>query len=194
MAKKVEMRLVNNSLKKNNTFKSEMRKKIVNKVNASKNTLINQFNSHPVTKEINEGPTSPNYSGTLGGYGNLFSFIGFPFSSRPTSVVENLLRTIKTGKIVTTRSSRNLIKVEVGIDMPSKERFYQATPLPFESGRSWLYGIETGISGFGNYFYKRWKTSRSTTAIQTEKKIRRGSFKNTSYFSSMLVAFSKRIR
>ena len=45
----------------------------------------------------------------------------------------------------------------------------QATPLPFESGRSWLYGIETGISGFGNYMYKKWKTSRSTKAYTNRK-------------------------
>ena len=39
--------------------------------------LIKQFESHPVTKEISGGSSSSNVSGTLGGYGNLFSFIGF---------------------------------------------------------------------------------------------------------------------
>lgn len=194
MAKKVSMRLVNRNLSNNRVFKSEMRKKILTTVDTSKRLLIQEFDAHPVTKEIDAGPTSSNSSGTLGGYGNLFSFIGFPFSSRPTQIVRDLLRTIKTGDIEKTRSSANAVNVEVKINMPTKEAFAAATPLPFEGGRSWLYGIETGISGFGNYFFKKWKQSRSGAAFQNKKRIRSGGFKNTSYFSSMLVAFTKRIR
>ena len=68
------------------------------------------------------------------------------------------------------------------------------TPLPFENGRSWLYGIESGISGFGAYMYKKWKTSRSGHGIQVDKKLRSGSFRNTQYFSNMLLKFVTRIR
>ncbi len=194
MAKKVSMRLVNKRLANNRVLKSEMRKKILTTVDTSKRLLIQEFDAHPVTKEIDGGPTSPNSSGTLGGYGNLFSFIGFPFSSRPTQRVRDLLRTIKTGNVEKTRSSAASVNVEIKINMPTKEDFAVATPLPFESGRSWLYGIETGISGFGNYFFKKWQQSRSGAAFQNKKRIRSGGFKNTSYFSSMLVAFTKRIR
>lgn len=194
MAKKVSMKLVNGALSKNTVFKSEMRKKILRTVETSKQMLIQEFASHPVTQEIEGGPTNSNLSGTLGGYGNLFSFIGFPFSTRPTQVVRDLLRSIQTGKVRRTRSSAASVNVEINVNMPTKEDFVAATPFPFESGRSWLYGIETGISGFGSYFFKKWKNSRSSTAFQNKKKIRSGGFKNTSYFSSMLVAFTKRIR
>ena len=37
--------------------------------------LVDEFVNHPVTKEIEGGVTASNQSGTLGGYGNLFSFI-----------------------------------------------------------------------------------------------------------------------
>ena len=42
-----------------------------------KRETINEFLRHPVTKEIEAGPTAQNISGTLDGYGNLFSYIGF---------------------------------------------------------------------------------------------------------------------
>ncbi len=195
MGKKVDMRLVNKKLSLNKVFKSEMRKKVISTFESSKSKLINEFNSHPVTAKIKGGPSAGNLSGTLNGTGNLFTFIGFVFGSQPTEIVNRMLREkIKLGKIKSTNASRSRVKVNVDINMPTKEAFYAATPLPFESGRSWLYGIETGISGFGSYMYKRWKTSRSTKGIQTKKPIRGGSFKNTSYFSSMLLAFTKRIR
>jgi hypothetical protein len=162
---------------------------------SSKNKLINEFKSHPVTTEIAGGTTARNTSGTLGGYGNLFTFIGFVFGSSPTQIVEKMLRNqINLGKVKKARSQRKNVTVSVELEIPSKEAFAIATPLPFESGRSWLYGIETGISGFGNYMYKKWKTSRSGRGIETNRKIRDGRFKNTSYFSSMLLAFTKRIR
>jgi hypothetical protein len=195
MAKRLDMKSVNKTLSRNKVFKTEMRKKVIKPFESSKNKLIKDFKSHPVTKEIEGGPSAGNSSGTLGGYGNLFTFIGFVFGSSPTQVVERMLRgQVNLGKVKKSRFQRKNVTVNVQLDVPSKEQFAVATPLPFESGRSWLYGIETGISGFGNYMYKKWQTSRSGMGIETKKKIRGGRFKNTSYFSSMLLAFTKRIR
>ena len=172
-----------------------MRKKVIKTFESSKQRLVNDFKNHPVTREIQAGPTAQNLSGTLGGYGNLFTFIGFVFGTNPTHVVENMLRNnVKLGQIKKTSISKNTVRVSVDIDMPSKTAFFAATPLPFGGGKSWLYGIESGISGFGNYMFKKWKTSRSGRGFETKKKIRGGSFKNTSYFSSMLLDFTKRIR
>jgi hypothetical protein len=194
MAKRINMSTFNKKLSTNRAFKSELRKKASEKIESSKALLLSDFNSHPVTKEIEGGASSANISGTLGGYGNLYTFIGFAFGNRPTSVVKSLLATIKAGKVKKSRSTRNRASVEVEIQIPTKEAFYKATPLPFESGRSWLYGIESGISGFGSYFYKKWQGSRSGNAFQADKKVRGGGFRNTSYFSGMLLAFTKRIR
>ena len=38
--------------------------------------LLNAFEDHPVTQEIQGGPRGANMSMALGGYGNLFSFLG----------------------------------------------------------------------------------------------------------------------
>ena len=52
-------------------------KRIVNsEFNKIKEDLLREFNNHPVTKEIESGVDSLNSSGTLGGVGNLFTFIG----------------------------------------------------------------------------------------------------------------------
>ena len=59
---------------------------IVNpKIEESKQKLIQNFISHPVSSEISSGPNSSNISGTLGGYGNLFSFIGFNSGDDPVN-------------------------------------------------------------------------------------------------------------
>tara|TARA_R100000008_G_scaffold86268_1_gene78648 strand:- start:735 stop:1325 length:591 start_codon:yes stop_codon:yes gene_type:complete len=192
--KRIDMRVLNKNLSFNRTFKKEMRQRVEKTFDRSKQLLLQDFKSHPVTREIAGGTGANNVSGTLGGYGNLFTFIGFPFGSTPIETVEALLRSIKLGKVKNTTTSRRKVTVNVDIEMPTKQQFASATPLPFENGRSWLYGIETGISGFGSYMYKKWKTSRSGEGIQTKKKIRSGGFRNTSYFSSMLLAFTKRIR
>ena len=46
------------------------------RVEKSKQEMESDFANHPVTKELDNGPSSSNVSNTLGGYGNLFSFIG----------------------------------------------------------------------------------------------------------------------
>lgn len=194
MGKKLDMRLINKKLSSSKIFKSEMRKKVIKTFDSSKTQLLREFRGHPVTREIAGGISAQNISGTLGGYGNLFTFIGFLQGSMPVAEVESLLETIRLGKIKRAQPKKNSVSVDVGIEMPTKTAFYSATPLPFGGGKSWLYGIESGISGFGSYMYKKWRTSRSGEGIQTKKQIRSGGFKNTSYFSSMLVAFTKRIR
>ena len=194
MAKKVNMTLVNKQLSRSKIFQSAMRKTVIKTVDSSKRRLIQEFSQHPVTREIEGGASSPNISGTLGGYGNLFTFIGFLAGTTPTLNVRRMLETIRLENAKMGKASRKKVSIDIGVNMPSKGSFSAATPLPFGGGRSWLYGIEEGISGFGSYMYKKWKTSRSGHGIQTQKKIRSGGFKNTSYFSSMLLGFTKRIR
>ena len=72
--------------------------------------LLSSYEKHPVTREIKRGPQTSNISGTLGGYGNLFSFIGFDSSEDPTSVISEILnKEIK----VTVRKSGNAGKFKI---------------------------------------------------------------------------------
>ena len=58
-----------------------------NRFSIIKRNLINEFESHPVTVEISGGVNAKNSSGTLGGKGNLFRFIGFEAGSDPISPI-----------------------------------------------------------------------------------------------------------
>ena len=56
-----------------------------------KQEMIEEFNAHPITQEIELGVTAPNLSNTLSGVTNLFSFIGFDAGSRPIDPIRQLL-------------------------------------------------------------------------------------------------------
>ena len=43
----------------------------------NKDKFMEDFDNHPVTQEIEGGPSAKNTSNTLNGIGNLFSYIGF---------------------------------------------------------------------------------------------------------------------
>ena len=45
------------------------------KVEDEQKKLLEEFERHPVTVEISGGTSATNISGTLGGHGNLFSYI-----------------------------------------------------------------------------------------------------------------------
>jgi len=166
-------------------FLSEANKK----VNEEKNKLIQNFNSHPVTQEIEAGPLAKNSSNTLGGYGNLFSFVGFESGSTPTEPVKDLLNKIEV---------KNIKQVDKGYDItvayPSQSEIKAVSPLPFEGGKSWVEGIEKGISGFTQYVYKKFLSGRSKQGVQAGSNVRGDSFQKTKYLFSMLKTFSKNIR
>ena len=170
-----------------NIVKEEVDKKIAE----SQNQLIKEFEDHPVTQEIDQGASANNISGTLGGRGNLFSFIGFEQQSDPTAVIkERLSRPIKS-KVQKALFGR--FKVE--IDAPTKKELEERTPIPWNSGRSWLDGIEKGISGLGQYFFRSSGVkSRSGKGIQISGAKQGGKFSNTSYISKMLKDFLSRLK
>lgn len=164
------------------------------KLGKEKSNLLEDFNSHPVTKEIDGGATSSNISGTLGGYGNLFSFIGFVDGSNPTQIVRDLIskiRLIRSSSKVSADSSGSVFSFRVSAS--SIDVFKKNTPMPWAIGRSWLIGIEYGISGFGSFINKALAASRSGGGIQADGKVRDSSFRRTSYFQNIYSTFFNRI-
>ena len=157
----------------------------------NKNNLQKEFNDHPVTKEIQAGPDTLNSSGTLGGIGNLFSFIGFNRGSNPIKPVSDLISKITLGKLSKT-SDDGVFTFTVNI--PAKSEFEAVTKMPWEAGRSWLYDVERSISGLGQYLYGKYNKSRSGSGAQSEKSVRSTGFKPVPYFSSMLENFVKRLK
>lgn len=160
--------------------------------------FIENVKNHPVTQEIENGPLAANISATLG-YGNLFSFIGFEESEKPIEkLISFLKRNIKLNKNPKLKSKRNQILYEFTVKVPSLDDIAAVTPLPWESARSWVVGIERGISGLGNYLFSRtrnFKNSKSGTAIQTKRgKMRKGRFKNRPYMSKLINEYIKSLK
>jgi hypothetical protein len=162
--------------------------------NSAKNDFFQEFESHPVTREVESGADGANLSGTLNGYGNLFSFIGFNSASEPIAHLRSVLKSMmRLSKIKVRRGSNSSVSFD--ISMPDMKVITSATPMPWESGRSWVRGIERGISGFGYYMSTRSRRfSRSGTAIQSDSRLRGGAYVPTKYMSQMLRNLDRNLR
>ena len=159
------------------------------KVQVEKSRLIDAFDNHEVTKEIAAGPKASNTSGTLGGYGNLFSFIGFDAGSDPITPVKEVLNEIEAKNI-----KLNGDQYSVSVKYPSQNEISKVTPLPFENGKSWAIGVEKGISGFTQYIYTKFLAGKSKEGLQSDKRSNSGSFKKQDYLNSLLQDFIKNIK
>jgi hypothetical protein len=155
----------------------------------AKEKLIQNFEQHPVTREIEAGVNASNTSNTLGGKGNLFSFIGFESSDNPTQPIYYQLRDIVLTSIMIKRdgTSRSYVLY------PSAEDIFKITPLPWADGRSWAEGIEKGISNLGQFLSKPAEESRSGGGIQSKNPVSSASFSTTPYISSLISDFEKDI-
>ena len=150
--------------------------------------LMDAFEDHPITKEIDAGPGASNSSGTLGGYGNLFTFIGFDRGQDPISPIRSLLA--RSIKIVSIRKQRNVLGLTLKFTIPTEEEIAAVSPLPWATG-SWVEAIEKGMSGVGRYLYSkdkgRFSTSRSGQAIEASLEVRgSGSSTPTQYTTGLL--------
>jgi hypothetical protein len=172
-------------------LKNTFEKSVTLQFNNIKRQMISEFLNHDVTKEIKAGPESQNISNTLGGYGNLFSYIGFYEGEDPTDPITELLEktNIQFSRLIDGGAVWNIY-------MPAKEDIWEVTPMPWAEGRSWAKGIETGISGLGEYFYtlrREMPNSRSGSGLQLKSKLRRKNrFKNVKYITDLLKKYEKR--
>ena len=151
--------------------------------------ILADFDNHPVTVEIEGGIQASNSSKTLDNITNLYSFIGFENGDNPTYVIREILKRSSFRKVVQNNSIINYV-----FDIPTAKQIFLATPLPWETGRSWAKGIEEGISGLG-YYVKQVKNSRSGLGVQSENKVRSNvRFKNTPYISNLINKYNKKIQ
>ena len=164
-------------------------KRIVEKkIKSAQQNLLKNFEKHPVTVEIEGGPNASNLSGTLGGIGNLFTYIGFSAGDKPLAVLRVLLEKYEI------KYHHAKARTTINIQVPTTAELFKVTPMPWATGRSWAKGIETGISGLGRYLYQDSARSRSGGAVQVRGKLRAGKFNNISYLSSLLNNYYKEIR
>jgi hypothetical protein len=151
---------------------SAMEQRIKQVFEKNKNEVIKEFENSSVTKEIRGGVSSSNISGILGGYGNLFSYIGFYSGEDPLAAITDYLKNLKfQGRILKTAYQKGRISVSYSLKWYDLEAVEALSPMPWESGNSWIRGIEQGISGYSYYMYGTFVGSRSGKGKQTKNKI-----------------------
>lgn len=155
----------------------------------TKQEMIEEFMSHPVTVELLAGSSSSNISGTLGGQSNLFAFIGFNTSDKPIEPILRILESTSFKDSGESNSGRRFTLL-----LPTADEIFSVTPMPWASGRSWAKGIEKGISGLGYLLNKSTSSSRSGVAIQADKKVRTARFNNVQYISALLKKYKKKFK
>jgi len=173
-------------------FNTQASQRINQTLQRARKRMMEDFDQHPVNRELSQGPNGGNMTNTLGGYGNLFSFIGFGEGSDPVGKVRNLLA--QYPKISSRKTGRD--KVIYMISIPDIKDFGQVAKMPWESGRSWVASVETGISGFSHYManvFGESSKSRSGKAIQAKSQIRAGFYKPMPYMSIIINKLIKNI-
>lgn len=154
--------------------------------------MVDEFESHPVSQEIAAGNDASNTSGLLGGYGNLFSFIGFDAGESPIAPISRILKKRIYSKI---QRRNNNGSFNLTIFAPDKDEVYADAQVGWMGGRSWADGIEKGIAGLNRFLYDEdgFKNSRSITGVQTKNGIISSSAGRTPYISSIINNFKKRL-
>jgi hypothetical protein len=172
----------------NQKFKESAWDIMDSKFQQAEDEFFTSFNQHPVTKEIEDGPNASNDSNTLGGYGNLFSFIGFESDTNPVEDLRGYLNESITMRQTIRRGNSWYFR----ITLPSMENIEHQTPMPWELGSSWVEGIEHGISNLSHYIYTHWDGSRSQEGLQVKGNYNSFEFNTSPYLTPMLEEFKNR--
>ena len=174
--------------------------------------MIQGFLKDDISQEIKD-PDLGNISGTLGGYGDLFGFIGFFEGSSPIEEVSEILfsktelKSIKIQRIYNRdargrfTSGRSFVNVKVSFSVPDLDDFDETSQRVVRdySGRNWIKGIEKGISGFNRY--ANYPRGESRRGVQLDGVIKKPSvsrpklsnYKPRGYVTPLIKEFIKKI-
>ena len=167
-------------------IKNKIFKDLEKEFERAKQKLLQDFENHAVSKELDGREGASNLSNTLGGEGNLYSFIGFSGEDALAALRDLLRDGIKiTNK---TTDAKNLV-FSIKIAVPSTDAIAAATPMPWAPGLSWAEGIERGISGLGNFLNKKTSASRSGRGIQIDFNVRTQTYSGVPYLTKILEDF-----
>ncbi len=160
-----------------------------------KKQALDELNKHIVTQEIEKGPSAKG-SSLLGGVGSFFAFLGFNSNSQPVVILRDALTDfikVKKGKGVVKKVQKTSFKIEFPIDIPTIEEIYNVTPLSWTT-KSWVKGVEKGITNYTNTVFKDSDGSRSGGAFQSKQKIGFARFSPTPYITPILNKLKKELK
>lgn len=170
-------------------------RQVQEKFDRAKSELLTEFETSPVTQEIDQGPELTTSSVLPGGYGNLYSFLGFIAGSNPTGPVRQLLNNIRLVKKPTMGEDAWVFRINI----PDKADFDDASPMTWEAGRSWIDAVTHGLGTFSHYMFSltnnRFTRSKSGTAVQVSTNLRGTAayFTGVGYVIGMLGRFKRKM-
>ena len=162
-----------------------------------KREAIEELNAHPVTQELERGPSGMG-SSLLGGRGNFFGFLGFDSGYDPVTIVRDAFEKnigIKNKKGVLKQQTKKSLLWEFDINYPSVADIYNVTQNELEwTTRSWVKGVEKGITNAVHTIFKDTERSRSGVALQSERKIGFINFSRTPYITPIIQKLTKELK
>jgi len=208
---KVNGDLISDALE-NKFIQKQIENLIKNNFESQKIEMIQGFLKDKISQEI-ASPDLGNISGTLGGYGDLFGFIGFFEGSSPIEEVSKILfsttqlKSIRIerifnrdakGRFTTGRTYRN---INISFSVPDLDDFDETSRSVVRdySGRNWIKGVEKGISGFNRYAnYPRGESRRGVELDGVIKnpsvsRPRLSNYKPRGYVTPLIKEFIKKI-
>jgi len=134
------------------------RKKAYNLFYRAKAKMLRRFDEDLITLEIAAGPSYgvANISGTLDGYGNLFSFLGFERSDKPIEAMRSLLDAATRWEGEPVFDGKSWL---YRIFQPTREELANTTKLEWTS-TPWIDFIEHGAPNI-NYYLNLKKADKS---------------------------------
>lgn len=160
-----------------------------------KKEAIKELEQHQVTKELDKGDTGMG-SSLLGGKGNFFGFLGFNKGAQPVEIIRDIFETsirIRNPKGKLKKVSSTSFIWEFDISIPSKTEIYAVTPLTWSS-RSWVKGVERGITNYAKTIFVDSDRSRSGVALQSTQNIGFISFGPTPYITPIINNLKKQLK
>ncbi len=173
---------------------------LIRELDTKKSEILQYFDNHLVTQELQAGPEAEGSIVTTDKGGNLFSFLGFYADEDPAGVLREKLDAAIQPKdllIATKSTKKNTILTSLRVKTPTIPEISKEASDEVQlewTDRDWVQTIEKGSSGFGSYLFKlvnKFKSSRSGTAIQAKNTLRDGSFRGVRYVSDVLAKARK---
>jgi hypothetical protein len=164
------------------------------KAEGLRNKALKELDTHVVTQELEKGPSSGG-SRLLGGRGNFFGFLGFYQGQQPVTIIREAFRNsikVRNTKGKLKKLSATSFSWEFDIDIPSPADIYKETPLEWSS-RSWVRGVEKGITNATKTVFLDSERSRSGVALQTTRNIGFINFRSTPYVTEILDKLKKQL-
>jgi len=165
------------------------------KMDGLQNTALKQLDQHPVTLELEKGTSGMN-SSLLGGRGNFFGFLGFREGQQPVEIIRDAFKDhikIRSRNPKLKNVSATSYIWEFDIDIPSKTEIYGVTPMAWSS-RSWVKGVERGVTNYTKTIFTDSSESRSGIALQSKQNVNFITYSPTPYITSILDNLKKQLR